>query len=168
MTHACYLRVLLLTPLAIQEALIKACLPSEATWDDVRSIGLCVWCTNTTVLRQVTENLAKVTFKQTKNAEDCAIYYIALGKKSALQALFKATGNVRLSEFFMNNFSETRWQNAVCTVPYRACREVGRIEHNTDTTLPLHHRPTSGTKECIRSARQATLRAGSGILLIVG
>ena len=95
-----------------QEALIRACLPAEATWDDIRALGLCVWCTNPTVLRSVTENLAKVTFKATKNAEDCAIYYLALGKKSALQALFKATGNTRLAEFFANDFTEQRWQNA--------------------------------------------------------
>ena len=63
-------------------------------------------------LRAALEDVAKLQFTQRQNPEDCALLYVALGKKKQLQALCKAVRNERLQNFLGNDFSEPRWRTA--------------------------------------------------------
>lgn len=43
-----------------------------------------LWLTNPTLLRALLERLAKQAFAARKNPSDAALYYLAVGKRSAL------------------------------------------------------------------------------------
>lgn len=69
-------------------------------------------------LRNAIEVAAKVAFTRRRNPEDCALLYLALGKKTQLQALCRAVRNDKLQEFFGHDFSEPRWRTAAMKNAY--------------------------------------------------
>ena len=50
----------------------------------------------TQVLRSQAEALARAQYARTKDPHDCALVYVALGRKSVLQGLFRSSGNVKV------------------------------------------------------------------------
>ena len=57
-------------------------------------------------------------FAQRKDPQDCALLFIALGKKGQLQGLFKAVQNEKLQTFLANDFSTPRWRSAALKNAY--------------------------------------------------
>ncbi len=63
-------------------------------------------------LRAALDTAAKVQFAERKDPQDCALLFVALGKKGQLQGLYKAVRNEKLFTFLANDFSEPRWKSA--------------------------------------------------------
>lgn len=100
-----------------QPRLIETCLPEyiEMNWNVIKSLGIPLWSNSVQKLRDICQDLAKREFKRTKNPVDCAIYYILLGRISALAALYNTTGNdqdKKVAEFLKNDFTDKRWITA--------------------------------------------------------
>jgi WD40 repeat protein len=85
---------------------------SDRDWAALRALGVGFWLPNGDTLRAALEAAAKVQFTKKKEALDCALLYIALGKTKQLQALSKATKNDALATFLANDFTEERWLSA--------------------------------------------------------
>lgn len=85
---------------------------SDRDWAALRALGVGFWLPNGDTLRAALEAAAKVQFMKKKEALDCALLYIALGKTKQLQALSKATKNDRLATFLANDFTDERWLSA--------------------------------------------------------
>jgi WD40 repeat protein len=83
---------------------------AQLTWPAVRMSGAPLWIRSLTTLKALAEKLAKAQFAEKKDPMDCMLVYLALGKKPALTALFKAVKNVKLTEFLSHDFSTPEWQ----------------------------------------------------------
>ena len=55
-----------------EATLIQNCLPSDATWNSAKEIGLGLWLRNPTSLKSVVERMAKAQFSAKKDPQDCA------------------------------------------------------------------------------------------------
>eukprot|EP01122_Echinamoeba_exundans_P017752 TRINITY_DN970_c0_g2_i1.p1 TRINITY_DN970_c0_g2~~TRINITY_DN970_c0_g2_i1.p1 ORF type:complete len:2340 (+),score=198.18 TRINITY_DN970_c0_g2_i1:69-7088(+) len=105
-----------------QMQLINLCVPpndnSACLWDNVRMFGIPLWCSDNTVLRQLADRLAKQHFLINRDPADCALFYILLGKRTALQTLYKTARDEKLAGFLSNDFAETRWREAALKNAY--------------------------------------------------
>nr|KAG5690690.1 hypothetical protein BaRGS_013476 [Batillaria attramentaria] len=84
----------------------------EPNWDELRQFGVGWWVTNTTILRQMTEQVAKQAFQSRKDPLDSAIFYMAMKKKNVLWGLYRSVNNQRMSDFFKHDFTQERWRKA--------------------------------------------------------
>jgi hypothetical protein len=75
------------------------------TWADLRQYGVGWWLKNTTLLRQLIERVAKSAFQAKNDPLDAAIFYLAMRKKGVLWGLFKTVKDVKMTEFFKNDFN---------------------------------------------------------------
>lgn len=55
------------------------------TWPQLRQLGVGFWLRDQQFLASTMEKLAKQQFAERRNADDCALLYCALGKRSVLQ-----------------------------------------------------------------------------------
>ena len=55
------------------------------TWPQLRCLGAGFWLRDFGLLATLAERLAKQQFAARRNADDCALLYCALGKRSVLQ-----------------------------------------------------------------------------------
>jgi hypothetical protein len=55
------------------------------TWGQLRRMGAGFWLREQAVLTSIAERLAKQQFAARRNADDCALLYCALGRRSVLQ-----------------------------------------------------------------------------------
>lgn len=55
------------------------------TWGQLRRMGAGFWLRQQPVLTSIAERLAKQQFATRRNADDCALLYCALGRRSVLQ-----------------------------------------------------------------------------------
>ncbi len=62
-----------------------ACADQAPTWPQLRSLGAGFWLRDYRLLAALAERLAKQQFAARRNADDCALLYCALGKRSVLQ-----------------------------------------------------------------------------------
>lgn len=60
------------------------------TWPTVRQHGLCMWVSSLPLLMDITEKIAKTVYSLTKNPNEAALFYVALGKIKLLSKLFDA------------------------------------------------------------------------------
>jgi hypothetical protein len=75
------------------------------TWADLRQYGVGWWLKNTTLLKQLIERVAKNAFQANNDPLDAALFYLAMRKKGVLWGLFKTVKDVKMSEFFKNDFN---------------------------------------------------------------
>ncbi|KAF6730085.1 DmX-like protein 1 [Oryzias melastigma] len=75
-------------------------------------MGLGWWLRSTDKLRRCIEKVAKAAFQKSNDPLDAAIFYLALKKKAVVWGLYRSQKNVKMTEFFRNNFSEDRWRKA--------------------------------------------------------
>jgi WD40 repeat protein len=105
-----------------QTQLINLCIPpsdnSSCVWENVRMFGIPLWCSDNTMLRQLADRLAKQHFLINRDPSDCALFYILLGKRTALQTLYKTARDEKLAGFLSNDFTETRWREAALKNAY--------------------------------------------------
>lgn len=66
----------------------------QLTWEVLRGLGAGFWLADAGQAREVAERLAKAQFAASRNADDCALLYCAMGKKSVLQVGGTAGGVV--------------------------------------------------------------------------
>uniref|UniRef100_A0A8C4N4T9 RAVE complex protein Rav1 C-terminal domain-containing protein n=1 Tax=Eptatretus burgeri TaxID=7764 RepID=A0A8C4N4T9_EPTBU len=81
-------------------------------WPELRALGIGWWLRNNTMLRTCIEKMAKVMFQDNGNPLDAALFYLAMKKKAVLWGLFRSKGELKMTEFFRNDFSEERWRRA--------------------------------------------------------
>jgi hypothetical protein len=55
-------------------------------------VGAGFWLTEPSVAKQQAEALARWQYSKAKDPHDCALLYLALGRKAVLQGLFKSAG----------------------------------------------------------------------------
>jgi len=101
-----------------ESTIIQTCLPDGLTWPVAKSMGVGLWVRNPTNLKTLVEKMAKSQFSEKKDPQDCALFYIALNKKPALVALFKAVQNTKIYDFLKNNFAEQKWVTAALANAY--------------------------------------------------
>lgn len=101
-----------------EEAMIDTLLGPTPDWAACNRIGIGFWLKSPTVLRGLFDKLCKSAFLKNRDPNDAALYYLALNKKSALTALFKATKDDKLVNFFNQNFMEQRWKTAALKNAY--------------------------------------------------
>ena len=70
------------------------------------------WLKNPTVLKQLAEQVAKCAFQSNSDPLDAALFYLAMKKKGVLWGLFKTVKDIKMAEFFKNDFNEAKWQTA--------------------------------------------------------
>ena len=91
-----------------QTTLVELCLKErggERDWPALRSLGTGIWLPNGETLRQLIDGAAKAHFVRRKDPQECALLYLALGKKTQLQALCKAVRNDKLHGFLAKDFT---------------------------------------------------------------
>ena len=81
-------------------------------WQALRALGGGFWLPQGDALRAALDTASKVQFASRKDPQDCALLFVALGKKGQLQGLYKAVRNEKLYTFLANDFSEPRWRSA--------------------------------------------------------
>jgi WD40 repeat protein len=101
-----------------EDALLQICFPSDGNWSTARSLGIGYWLRKPTTLKALVEKIAKAQFTATKDPHDCFLFYLALNKKPALVALFKAVKNVPVHDFLRNDFNLDKWKTAAMKNAY--------------------------------------------------
>ena len=91
---------------------------SGVDWSTVKRLGTPLWMDDDDQLRELIEKCAKGEFARTKNADDCALFFIVVDRVKVLAGLYKATQNKPLYEFMCRDFSETRHREAALKNAY--------------------------------------------------
>lgn len=65
-----------------------------SSWAQLQQLGAGFWLRDSHVLTSMAERLAKQQFAVRRNADDCALLYCALGKRSVLQVCSQITGQL--------------------------------------------------------------------------
>ena len=84
-----------------EEDLLKCCFPSgyqNQPWPAFSAVGVCYWVKGDSALRAIAEGCAKVAFSQSKNPDDCALFYVALGKLPVLAGLYQMAQQKRVAD----------------------------------------------------------------------
>ncbi|KAK2962639.1 putative Regulator of V-ATPase in vacuolar membrane protein 1 [Blattamonas nauphoetae] len=120
-----------------QDVILDLILPTCKTWEDLKHYGIGFWLKgssesqsqNTVQSKLITfiEDLCKDFFRRTKDPKRVALWYLALGKKNLLMAMFKAQNDTKMVQFFAHNFTEERWKRAALKNAYTL---VGRQEYD--------------------------------------
>jgi hypothetical protein len=85
----------------VQEALVPLCLPTDPTdWAPVRDLGLALWWKNPVEIRKFAEKLAKAQYMKRRDARDCMLLYLALGRKNVVQGLMKVSGEAECKKIW--------------------------------------------------------------------
>lgn len=90
----------------------------KLTWTELREVGVVWWVRNNAVLRRLVESLAKASFQKNQEPMDAALFYIAMKKKSLVWGLYRSIKDVKMTQFFKNDFSEERWRKAALKNAY--------------------------------------------------
>ncbi|KAL0379376.1 UNVERIFIED_CONTAM: DmX-like protein 1 [Sesamum angustifolium] len=94
-----------------RENLFQSLLPSEPSWEEMRSMGVGFWYTNVAELRVKMERLARQQYMKNKDPKACMLLYIALNRLQVLSGLFKISKDEKdkpLAGFLSRNFQEDK------------------------------------------------------------
>ena len=100
----------------------------DIKWSELRQYGVGWWLKSSNSLRVLIEKLAKCAFQQKNDPLDAALYYLAMKKKGVVWGLFKTIKDLKMTDFFKNDFTEQRWQSAALKNAY-ALLGKQRFEH---------------------------------------
>ncbi|TRY64794.1 hypothetical protein DNTS_004401 [Danionella cerebrum] len=84
-----------------EEELIQRIQKSHSSWSELRALGVGWWIRSSERLRRCMEKPL-----------DAALFYLAMKKKAVVWGLFRSQQNVKMTQFFSNNFSDERWRRA--------------------------------------------------------
>ncbi|GFR41681.1 hypothetical protein Agub_g2427 [Astrephomene gubernaculifera] len=76
------------------------------SWPLLRKVGAGFWLADPRVVREQAEALAKAQYARRKEPYDCALLYLALGRKALLLSLFRQASNLKIAEFLLKDFSQ--------------------------------------------------------------
>ncbi|KAM3537726.1 hypothetical protein ARSEF1564_009350 [Beauveria bassiana] len=125
-------------------------------WKHARESGLFMWITDVSTLRAQFENVAKneYTNSETKSPVDCSLFYLALKKKTVLQALWRmAVGNkeqAATQRLLLNNFEEDS------LLPFLALFRANIVEYAAAFFL-LAGRLGDAVEVCLRQLKDIQL-----------
>lgn len=91
---------------------IPSMLKNSTTWKDLRDHGAGWWIRSNDMLKRTLEKVAKVQFQINQDPMDCALFYLAMKKKSLLCTLYRSLRDNKMSLFFANDFTQDRWRKA--------------------------------------------------------
>jgi len=109
-------------------SLPKVLTGKDLKWPELRQYGVGWWLKSSNSLKVLIEKLAKCAFQQKNDPLDAALYYLAMKKKGVVWGLFKTIKDLKMTEFFKNDFTEARWQSAALKNAY-ALLGKQRFEH---------------------------------------
>jgi len=112
-----------------QDLFLDTVITQHTDWATARSIGVGYWLRNSNLVvlffisilycvtcqTKVATCIANAQFLKNRNPSDCALFYIALKKKSTLAGLFKtikSPKNEKIEAFLLNDFETQRWKTA--------------------------------------------------------
>lgn len=90
----------------------------QLLWDTVRTLGIPLWLTHTESLRKLCQDLASQHYLIKRDPSDAALWYLLLGKKSALATLYNVSKDTRKADFLANDFTQEKWKAAAGTNAY--------------------------------------------------
>lgn len=90
----------------------------QLLWDTVRTLGIPLWLTHTESLRKLCQDLATQHYLVKRDPSDAALWYLLLGKKSALATLYNLTKDTKKSEFLASDFLLDKWKTAASNNAY--------------------------------------------------
>ncbi|CAL3962404.1 unnamed protein product [Diplocarpon coronariae] len=97
---------------------------SKMLWEHARESGIFMWMTDSNALKAQFEVIARNEYMKSdfKNPTDCALYYLALKKKTVLQGLWRMAGWNREQgatlRLLSNNFQDKKWRTAAMKNAY--------------------------------------------------
>ncbi|KAJ2800989.1 regulator of (H+)-ATPase in vacuolar membrane [Coemansia guatemalensis] len=110
-----------------QAILLQLCLQRHAssglTWESARQMGICVWLSDVSALRDEVDKMARNMFvADGRDPTRCAIFYLALGKQRLLHGLWRMAHthpeHSKMLAFLSHDFSEPRWRTAAAKNAY--------------------------------------------------
>ncbi|PIA17396.1 hypothetical protein COEREDRAFT_7362, partial [Coemansia reversa NRRL 1564] len=110
-----------------QAILLQLCLQRHAspglTWESARQMGICVWLSDVSALRDEVDKMARNMFVAAgRDPTKCAIFYLALGKQRLLHGLWRMANthpeHSKMLAFLSHDFSEPRWRTAAAKNAY--------------------------------------------------
>ncbi len=128
---------------------------ANLTWIGLKQYGVGWWLRNPLLIKTLIERLAKCAFQQNNDPLDAAIFYLALKKKAILVALFKTVQDTRMTEFFKNDFTQSKWQSSALKNAYVLLGKQ-RFEHAAAFFL-LAGRLKDAIEVCVRSLHDVQL-----------
>ncbi|KAG2488583.1 hypothetical protein HYH03_012902 [Edaphochlamys debaryana] len=75
------------------------------SWPLMRKVGAGFWLADPRALRDQAEALARAQFARRKEPYDCALLYLALGRKALLLSLFRQSSNLKVADFLLKDFT---------------------------------------------------------------
>lgn len=125
------------------------------TWGDLRQYGIGWWVKNPQQLKQLIEKVAKNAFQEKLDPLDAALFYLSMRKKGVLCGLFKTVKDVKMAEFFKNDFSQSKWQTAALKNAF-VLLGMQRFEHAVAFFL-LADRLKDAIEVCLRNLKDLQL-----------
>eukprot|EP00004_Rigifila_ramosa_P015578 TRINITY_DN3623_c0_g1_i2.p1 TRINITY_DN3623_c0_g1~~TRINITY_DN3623_c0_g1_i2.p1 ORF type:complete len:1527 (-),score=308.60 TRINITY_DN3623_c0_g1_i2:136-4659(-) len=104
-----------------QSTLLNQCLRpySELSWAILRPMCVAFWLKNPTDLVTLADNLASAQYRKKRDPNDCALLYLALGKRLALINLFSNfSSGKKVAEFLRRDFSTEATRTAALKNAY--------------------------------------------------
>lgn len=121
----------------------------------MRQYGVGWWLKNPQKLKQLIEKVAKCAFQDKMDPLDAALFYLAMRKKGVLGGLFKTVKDIKMAEFFKNDFGQQKWQTAALKNAF-VLLGMQRFEHAAAFFL-LADRLKDAIEVCIRNLKDLQL-----------
>lgn len=125
------------------------------SWENLKQYGVGWWLKTPSLLKQLVEKIAKFSYQQKNDPLDSALFYLAMKKKGVLWALFKASKDARMSDFFKNDFNQPKWQTAALKNAFVLLGKQ-RFEHAAAFFL-LANRLKDAIEVCLRNLNDIQL-----------
>ncbi|CAN8062136.1 unnamed protein product [Agarophyton chilense] len=74
-------------------------------WEKARALGAGWWVSTVSGCKHLAERIARADFNSTRNPDDAAMWYVALGRRRALSALYRSQQKTRVSQFLLRDFA---------------------------------------------------------------
>ena len=84
----------------------------ELSWEELKSVGVGWWVRSGIALKNLIEIVCKTKFQTTKKPIECALFYLAMKKKTLLQSLYRTVRDTKMATFLKHDFAEARWKTA--------------------------------------------------------
>ncbi|XP_024540074.1 uncharacterized protein LOC9633825 isoform X1 [Selaginella moellendorffii] len=121
-----------------KDLLVDMLIPENSmSWSALRALGVGFWFTDVGQLRARIEKLARTLFMQSRDPKDCALFYIALDRKTVLSGLFKMSrdeSDKPLVQFFARDFQDDKNKSAALKNAYVL---MGKHRHELAATFFL-------------------------------
>lgn len=139
-----------------QDALFETCVrPRLTCWARARELGVGYWLTNPTLLASLVETLSREVYRETHDPKEAALWYMALGRRAMLVALFRAAHDQKMVAFWGQDFSAERARAAALKNAYVL---MGRRSYSFAMAFfLLGRRPREAAEVAAKSARDPQL-----------